>query len=403
MQKSTAVFGFFFNASKIVKILGWKFLLFLMTIWSAMNSSQGDYLFVLTLSILLITIRISSYYDKIFWKLLFFSIIYSLFIVASGQLSSTTVLLGYILGPVVLYSFGQYIVEHLHKEDLIITALWICLIVFIIPYAFLVFSDIKNFGFVNIARTIQSQSSGGTIAATLYGLVASVGFGGAAAFIALPNKLKDLTPWLFLSLFLVSIIMTIHLVNRSGLYVTVFTTLVVVQYISRFNILKLFLFLMGIMMLFIVLEKYDIINQTVISAYNYREEQTETNSRFDRWEGSLRYLFAYPFGWSTYTNINMGYAHNMWLDVARKSGLIPFGILVSATIDSLLMVKKLFFVADNKLVVIFLCVYTSIFCAVFVEPALDACPYIFYLFVMIWGMMKKYMDNVNMKHICKIK
>lgn len=111
-----------------------------------------------------------------------------------------------------------------------------------------------------------------------------------------------------------------------------------------------------------------------------------------RWEYSIMVLSGildYPLG----NNPIQHYAHNMWLDVARLTGIMPFFFLV---IYSALTIKTMIlFVTceniDTKVKYIIFSIYTACFILFFIEPILEGIPHFFALFCFINGMTYKYL------------
>jgi hypothetical protein len=105
-------------------------------------------------------------------------------------------------------------------------------------------------------------------------------------------------------------------------------------------------------------------------------------------------MFDYPFGGY---NINLGlnsYAHNLWLDVLVATGLIPFLLLIVYTLK---VIMNLFMVIKNRHVdrqckFMMFSITFGFLINFMVEPILDGIPYMFMLFCLLNGMIKKYLD-----------
>lgn len=122
------------------------------------------------------------------------------------------------------------------------------------------------------------------------------------------------------------------------------------------------------------------------------------NVRFQAQIRVLQQLFVYPFG---NTEMDLGglyYAHNVWLDMAKATGVIPFFLLLIYTVISLVDMVK--FLLDTsvapELKYMSSGLYFALLLYYMVEPALDAniaylIPW-FYLHGIVNGYLK---DTVN--------
>lgn len=88
---------------------------------------------------------------------------------------------------------------------------------------------------------------------------------------------------------------------------------------------------------------------------------------------------------------NKTFVHNIWLDVYRRAGLVPFICLCSFTISSIRTVTRFENYSeysesteDYQTLALAL---IGVACAFFVEPVIEANPYIFYLPILVVGAM----------------
>lgn len=86
---------------------------------------------------------------------------------------------------------------------------------------------------------------------------------------------------------------------------------------------------------------------------------------------------------------NLKYAHNMWLDVGKQTGIIPCALLVTFFIINLKNLYKLIKnnEVSNNLKVLLIGVYTAVLLNLFVEPILQGEPLFFIMFCVIMGMI----------------
>lgn len=109
-----------------------------------------------------------------------------------------------------------------------------------------------------------------------------------------------------------------------------------------------------------------------------------TDGRWVRMARVFTHLLDYPFGGMPYTM-----AHNLWLDVARVTGLLPMAFMIAFTIGTLLSVGRM--VVRNKrndLGIWMASVIVTMFGAFMFEPVIEGRPYIFMVYCLFAGMAK---------------
>ena len=123
-----------------------------------------------------------------------------------------------------------------------------------------------------------------------------------------------------------------------------------------------------------------------------RIEKDETEeSDYTRIEAQIegiKQIIEYPFGVpKNILIVGLSYAHNMWLDIARQTGIIPLALLI---LFFILNIKSFIQLIINrkimlKLKILLISVYTTFLMMFFIEPILQAIPVIFILFCLIMG------------------
>lgn len=116
----------------------------------------------------------------------------------------------------------------------------------------------------------------------------------------------------------------------------------------------------------------------------------EDQSRTDAWISFILDAWKYPFGIgdAPYYGDHFYYAHNLWLDVYRRAGVIPFVALVCFTVEAIRTGRKFLGmtgIRDKRQIIVF--TLLGIACISGVEPIIEANPYFFYLAIMIIGAM----------------
>ena len=103
-------------------------------------------------------------------------------------------------------------------------------------------------------------------------------------------------------------------------------------------------------------------------------------------------ILEHPMGGNNERIGELKYAHNMWLDVGKQAGIIPFVLLSLFTIISLWNVIKIFKNEkfSNEFKVFLAGIYSAVLLNMAVEPIMQGEPLFFIMFCMIIGMV----DNV---------
>lgn len=121
------------------------------------------------------------------------------------------------------------------------------------------------------------------------------------------------------------------------------------------------------------------------------------NIRFEAQISVLRQLFKYPFGGNQMELAGLNYAHNVWLDMANRAGLLPFILIVMYTILTVCNLMKLIRnqVIGQEIKFILVSVYIALFLYYMVEPALDANLMFWAVWMLICGLIKGNIQNLD--------
>lgn len=113
----------------------------------------------------------------------------------------------------------------------------------------------------------------------------------------------------------------------------------------------------------------------------------DAGGRSNRWIGALQSIITDPFGWEFE---RFGHAHNLWLDVARVSGIIPLFFLLFFTFSAFKNWIRVVSYFKNEL---FIKTYISILFLLFilqfsVEPVIEGMYLLFLSFCLFVGFIK---------------
>lgn len=389
---------FIANIREIFGKGGILFFLFLVMLYTCTWYANSIYFTAPFLTLLLFS-NFKQVGEDIIGKYLFaFSVVFVVLLFITGQVATMYGALGVLCGPTACYLFGKHLVDrHKGNGNILNTLLMICVLIFVLRLGLNTIEDISNGELVNTLRVIELENN---LSATLYGLTVSVAMGGIAIVYAMPNRFKNPTAWGYMFAFILGLLTVVHLVNRAGLVVAFITFLVLLVYLSRLNPSKLILYVLVTIVLVFMSMKLGLISADVFSAYEARSENDlsyyeEGNALFagrgDRWLASMGYLFTQPLGWATNQNIRMGYVHNLWLDIARQCGIVPFILFILATVNVIKIYIRIFRsrIKDTFLAVL-LSVFISITLGCFVEPVIEGNPFVLYFYTFVWGITVRY-------------
>lgn len=197
---------------------------------------------------------------------------------------------------------------------------------------------------------------------------------------------------------------TIANASRTLIYLTLISFLVafvMYSYLYRNNrqIAKIWLVVIFAAALFIMivwLNLFNIIGWFTNTALGQRLAKSSTsgiasNLRFTYAVDVLRLLFKYPMGipYSYYSH----YAHNLWLDIARETGVVPFILYLWFSILSIKSIIKTlrskFIPKEAKIFIVSLT--SAFFMSFFAEPVLIGAPQIFSIYCFMIG----YLSSIN--------
>lgn len=319
--------------------------------------------------------------------LLSFSILYNLISYTNGRgFGSGFLFLTLLIAPLGMYKFGQWVLLWLKDEKKRITFLYFTVLLYLLPLFSATAQDIAIVGFVNPARVFfLDMLNDEGLAATLYGLMTSVGIGFIALFFARSLTLKKRLIYILLSI--LSMVVVIHLVNRTGLVIFGVCTVFAAAYCTGMKKSKILPVIFLVLLLGVIIFYSGIINDDVIGAYSYRTDNetygtNDLGGRTERWTLAIEDMMENPFGWnSTY------HAHNLWLDIAKFGGWPAFIIFVIATI---MFLRKVIWLVRRRATPFSLLALTMLLSMTMnaaVEPVIEGSMLFFSLYIMMWGIV----------------
>ena len=122
--------------------------------------------------------------------------------------------------------------------------------------------------------------------------------------------------------------------------------------------------------------------------------KSSDDTRKARYSEVLASIFENPMG--MYSE-KYEYAHNLWLDMGRLTGIIPFFLMIIFSIMSFMNFARVFLYVKLKPPTKYLIfsVYTVIFLNMFTEPIMEGLPFLCWIYTLLSGMLKSCLDNFN--------
>lgn len=336
--------------------------------------------------------------DLDFLLLLVLSAVYALFY-AFDPVQGTQSIIVYFIFPALFYLLGKYIWSRLGNTHALFVLLMIVGVVYSLSGLISVMINIMENGFGQIDRSIPmfwSPSADG-VAATIMGSFFVFNMCIPALLVYVPKKLNLLFRIAMISIFILSILCVLRIGTRTQIAIFVITTLVSLIYIIprqslRRNTIMFIVFVGGV---FFLIQNLSIdLNSDLLSAFADRMEGSNSNlasggGRTQRWTKSLEYIFVKPLGWKVE---EFGHSHNLWLDVLRVSGIIPFFLLIIFSVRSYINIKRatkidkkeIYF--NNQIRIYAL----GLFLLFMVEPIFEGMFSLFVVFCFLMGIVNKY-------------
>lgn len=333
------------------------------------------------------------------YLLLLFSVFYVVIISFRGHIESGFLMISYLITPVAFYRFGHYLMDEFRETQKRYLLFLLIALLYLLNVFALTIIDISVVGLINESRTLlRDMNNYDALAATLYGLMTSLGIGCVGA--CLVKEIKFVPRATFICIVAMSLLAVIHLLNRGGLVIAAFCLILsgFVYYKKRSATLLVFLLLICICFYFFF--NYSIQND-ILDAYNQRDstggsETLSAGGRLNLWIEGCQKFFTCPFGWEPKM-----YAHNMWLDIARVGGWFSFFPFLMVTVKA---IKNIFLLIRSSIKgysVLMLSVNLALILAASIEPVIEGSMLFFSILILIWGMTDEYCSQNRIDYMNK--
>ena len=357
---------------------------------------QNIYLLILLSMSGFLLLPLKKYWDQIAIAIILFSLFYTIMVVLGGEFKSGFMTLSYLITPVSLYRYGRFIMDEDFEEKPRIRLIMFMAFAYLLNVFVLTIVDMSIVGIVNEDRALLGHSADDdALAATLYGLMSSVGVGMLGVLLA--RKVGVFQRIFSLVVVVMSLLVVVHLINRTGLVVAVVCLFFTILYRENFKVFKILL-LAGVLALvgFAVFAS-GLIDPELLEAYQKREAArgmglSTAGGRTDLWFEALGELFVSPLGWKQHS-----YAHNMWLDLAKIGGWFAFVPFTVATFMYFKCLWKLVRMPYSNIALLLISMNVAMLLASFVEPVIEGSMLFFALLMFLWGMTVSVVNKSRLK------
>lgn len=385
------------------------FFLVLSVYFAAINQVISILLTLVLLGIMIVNnrkIRLTSAF--------YFLVLFSLFFSISCYLQNIRPILTcirYLVFPPMFFILGLKLTKGKMNYTSLVLLFALLSIALLLPLIRVVIPNIINYGLINISRTFSfNDSDSSRLSATLVGLNVSISLLGIGLlFGKAENLLQKRIRILYFALSLLGLLCIIHLVTRTGIFIILacifFSTLLYFWFTKKGGI-KIVIIISFIIVIIASFFYTKIQNSEAFTAYQSRDQDDNlmsAGSRTYRWKDALEKIPQYPFGWykttGKYGNYDTYYAHNLWLDIARMSGILPFLFFLIFTISTHKKIFKIIFSKNISSFIRFFVLNLSLifFLSSFVEPVIEGSFQYLLLYILFLGCIENIYTSAFLK------
>lgn len=355
------------------------------------------------LSVYFITLKnyfIINVLDKLGILLILFSISYSVFYSFTPDATNYFIVL-YAISPITFYAVGKYFSTKYRSYNVYyFLLLFLSLGYSLIPAISILYQILEN-GFVGerqmaLLTDTENIELNGTVLGGYFTLnMAAIG----TIFVQSVKKIENRIKFITLFVFIISILCVLRVASRTQLGIALISLLVTISYVMlkqpfRKNILIFLIIAITLAALFFFISSDSAIFNILNERDNSEDQLLEANGRTQLWTESLNNLITKPFGWEMKSDVST-YSHNLWLDVDRVAGIIPFIFLVSFTISCIyLAIKSLKILPLNLYFnTTILVAFVGFMAVFFVEPIVLGFYNLLLLFFLFIGILSGYVKS----------
>lgn len=338
-------------------------------------------------------------YDLGFISIALFSVFYTIMVSVNVNMfyPAASIFVGYLFLPPAFYIAGQILIDKLERSNqlyriLLLSAFFLSLIPFISNV-----NDVINYGFmkrlnVTLPWNAEENITSATLIAGYLSLNISI-----IPILFISGLNWDEKRYKIYSLFLIlmGLFSIINMARRTSLVIiiitlTLFTLLVKNKKATWFYLVVFFTILIYVYSV----NKWNVRTFFEDSIFFKRITgaiDVRGDTRINIWSAAINHIWKNPFGNYEVFSTKIGYAHNLWLDVAGKAGIIPVLFLLLHTFYNIFNSAKVILnkAYPDLLRFILLGFSTAFLVTFFVEPVMEGLFNLFCVFCLFSGMIKQ--------------
>jgi hypothetical protein len=337
--------------------------------------------------------------DKLGLFLILFSISYAVMYSLNPN-AFTSLIWVYAILPITFYGIGKYFsIKYRSYNVYYFLLLFLALGYSFIPAISIIFQIIKN-GFEGerelMLLTRDTVSSGPSLGDYFTMNMAVIG----TIFVQSANKIENRIKLISLGAFIISLLCVLRVASRTQIGIALISLLVTISYsMLKQTFSKKIRLLLIIAIPLVVLYFSISVDSPIFNILDQRNNSEESimsaQGRSELWAISLNNIVKNPFGWEMPSSMDTKYSHNLWLDVDRIGGIMPFIFLSFFTILSIYLVTKTLKISPNHLyfnntVLVLFIGFMTVF---FVEPVIEGMFYLFLIFCLFIGILSGYVKT----------
>lgn len=375
-------------------------LLLLLMIFFIDPNGKGYYIcFILALYFIVIkSFSLLNSLDKLGILLILFSLSYSVIYFFNTK-DRTSLFVLYAISPITFYSLGKYFsIKYRSFKVYYFLFLFLALGYSFIPAISIIYEIIGN-GFVgerNVRLLTRHEESEATLLGAFFTMnMAAIG----TIFVQSAKKIENKIKFISLGAFIISLLCVLRVASRTQLGIALISLLVTISYLMlkqsfSKNIRLLITIAIPLVVIFFSISANSPFLNILEQRNNTEEQLLEVNGRAELWLASLNNLTTKPFGWKMHSDIS-SYSHNLWLDVDRIAGIIPFVFLSLYTISCIFLVIKTLKIVPYNLYfnTTILVLFIGFMAVFFVEPIIEGAYFLFLIFCFFIGILSGYVET----------
>ncbi len=336
--------------------------------------------------------------DQEFMILVLFGFIYTIFN-ALGPNKGFQYLIIQAIFPCFFYILGKTLIVKEITQKQIVFFLFSMAFAFSLTSIISVIQDLLRGGFAQSSRLIRSYWTGQWLKATI--VAGYLTYNMVIPAVLFASRRSYFQKALLLGVYVISMLCIFRLGSRAALAITGLTLVIgLVVFLSQNSVrtnLKFIVRLILFLVVFLYFVPIDL-EADYFSTLGARLQSSGTSSassaggRTELWQTALQNFIKSPLGWDA-----QRHSHNVWLDIAKVGGIIPFILFIIFNIKNLINLRRLFRFNNHKdsleINMTFTLFTAGALIYFFVEPVLEGSFFSITFYCLVQGILKGYLDQ----------